>query len=112
LTRAAAGRAELWSRSPQRQYEDTLAVLGGFYRRPLSKAALGFLTGLAGWDRLDGTRRDRFAAAVTDAVPRRRSLHLPYGERRLSRAATGADQLHVIGALRTWPEAVVNLPPL
>jgi hypothetical protein len=69
--------------APQRPYEDTVAALGDFYRR-LSEAVLGFLTGLAGWDRLDETRRDRFAAAVTGAVPGRAVARYEEAFRRLA----------------------------
>ena len=76
-------RADVPVPAPQWPYEDTVAALGGFYRR-LSEAVLGFLTGLAGWDRLDETCRGRFAAAVTGAVPERAVARYEEAFRRLA----------------------------
>jgi hypothetical protein len=55
---------------PQRPYEKTLEVLSDFYRR-LSAEVIRFVSGLAVWDSLDDTRKERFAQALSNDLPGR-----------------------------------------
>jgi len=61
-------RSEVPLQTPQRPYEETLGVLREYYAR-LSDQLLRFVSGLAVYERLDETRRQRFAEAVSQSVP-------------------------------------------
>jgi hypothetical protein len=67
---AALLQAEVPMPAPQRPYEETLKAMRAFYLN-LSGELSRFVPGLAVWDRLDETRRQRFAATVTGGVPGR-----------------------------------------
>ncbi|MGB6163502.1 MAG: hypothetical protein WBF75_13220 [Pseudonocardiaceae bacterium] len=54
----------------QRPYELTLETLNGFYEQ-LSEEVFGFVAGLAVWDRLDDTHRQRFRDTMRADVPAR-----------------------------------------
>jgi hypothetical protein len=54
----------------QRPYELTLKTLNGFYAH-LSEEVFGFVAGLAVWDRLNDTRRERFRDTMCRDVPAR-----------------------------------------
>jgi hypothetical protein len=68
----AAGllQAEVPMPVPQRPYETTLEALSDFYRR-LSGEVTRFVSGLAVWDGLDGTRRVRFSETLSNDMPGR-----------------------------------------
>jgi hypothetical protein len=68
----AAGllRAEVPMPAPQRPYEAAIEAMRGFYKG-LSAELSRFVSGLAVWDRLDETRRESFAAALSDELPGR-----------------------------------------
>ncbi|WP_436842817.1 NACHT domain-containing protein [Streptomyces venezuelae] len=63
-------RSDVPMPSPHRSYEETLTTLGGFYRR-LSGEVTRFVTGLALWDELDETRRDRLEQMLSEGLPGR-----------------------------------------
>ncbi|AZQ40005.1 hypothetical protein EJ357_46920 [Streptomyces cyaneochromogenes] len=67
----AAGllQAEVPMPVPQRPYEKTLEALSEFYRR-LSGEVTRFVSGLALWDSLDDTRKERFAHTLSNDLPR------------------------------------------
>jgi hypothetical protein len=62
--------AEVPMPSPQWPYEITIQALRGFYEN-LSKQLLAFVSGLAVYERLDETRRARFAEVVSTQMPAR-----------------------------------------
>ncbi|MEU5324460.1 hypothetical protein AB0G67_48295 [Streptomyces sp. NPDC021056] len=66
----AAGllQAEVPMPVPQRPYETTLEALSEFYRR-LSGEVTRFVSGLAVWDGLDDTRKERFAQTLSNDLP-------------------------------------------
>jgi hypothetical protein len=67
---AALLRAEVPMPAPQCPYEVTLRALRGFYGR-LSEAVERFTAGLAVWEGLDDTRRQRFCDALGGDLPDR-----------------------------------------
>ncbi|AEK41444.1 hypothetical protein RAM_14780 [Amycolatopsis mediterranei S699] len=56
--------------APQLPYEASLEVLRGFYA-DLARPVLGFIQGLAVWDGLDETRRDRLTDTLLRILPER-----------------------------------------
>jgi len=67
---AALLRADVPMPAPQWPYEHTIKALHDFYAY-LSEQLLQFVSGLAVYDRLDETRRENFAATLSDTVPER-----------------------------------------
>ena len=63
-------RSEVPMPTPERPYEATVQVLRGYYAR-LSDQLLQYVSGLAVYERLDETRRERFAETVSQSVPYR-----------------------------------------
>ena len=61
-------RSEVPMPAPQLPYEATVKAMRSFYG-DLSAALARFVSGLAIWDRLDETRRQSFAAELSDALP-------------------------------------------
>ncbi|GLY92458.1 NACHT domain-containing protein [Actinoallomurus iriomotensis] len=63
-------KAEVPMPAPQWPYEVTLDALGGFYGG-LSEEVVRFFSGLAAWDRLDETQRDRLTGTLVTETPSR-----------------------------------------
>jgi hypothetical protein len=61
-------RARVPVPTPERSFEDVLVELKGYYRQR-SDRMVSLLSGLAVWDRLDETARERLAHVLTDDVP-------------------------------------------
>ncbi len=69
--------------TPQLPYEATLEVLNGFYA-DLSRPVLAFIQGLAVWDNLDETRRERLIDALLRVLPERAVARYEESFRRLA----------------------------